>query len=32
MEKALNVVKGDIFKEVAKLTLLKRFNIVPLSP
>jgi len=32
MENALDVVKRDIFKEITKLTLLKRSNVVSLSP
>ena len=32
MENALDIVKRAIFKEITKLTLLKRFTIVPLSP
>jgi hypothetical protein len=32
MENALNVVKRAIFKEIIKLTLLKKFAVVPLSP
>ena len=32
IENALNVVKKAIFKEIIKLTLLKRFAIVPFSP
>ena len=32
MENALDIVKRAIFKEIAKLTLLKRFAIIPLSP
>ena len=32
MENALDVVKRAIFKEIAELTLLKRFAVVPLSP
>ena len=32
IENALDVVKRAIFKEIIKLTLLKRFAIVPLSP
>ena len=32
IENALNIVKRAIFKEIIKLTLLKRFAIVPLSP
>ena len=32
MENALNIVKKAIFKEIAKLTVLKRFAVVPLSP
>jgi hypothetical protein len=32
MENALNIVKRAIFKEIIKLTLLRRFAIVPLNP
>ena len=32
MENALNMVKKTIFKEIIKLTLLKRFAVVPPSP
>ena len=32
MENALDVVKKAIFKEIAELTFLKRFAVVPLSP
>ena len=32
IENILNVVKRAIFKKIAKLTLLKRFAIVPFSP
>ena len=32
MENTLDVVKRAIFKEIIKLTLLKRFAIVPPSP
>jgi hypothetical protein len=32
MENALNIVKRAIFKEIIKLTPLKRFTAVPLSP
>ena len=32
MENALNIVKGAIFKEIIKLTLLKRFAEIPFSP
>ena len=31
MENALNIVKKAIFKEIAELTLLKRFAVVFLS-
>ena len=31
IENALDVVKRAIFKEIAKLTLLKRFAVVPFS-
>jgi hypothetical protein len=32
MENALDVIKRAIFKEIIKLTLLKRFTVVPFSP
>jgi hypothetical protein len=32
MENALNVVKRAIFKEIIKLTLLKKFVVVPPNP
>ena len=32
MENTLNIVKRAIFKEIVKLTLLKKFAVVPLSP
>ena len=32
MENALDIVKRAIFKKIVKLTLLKKFAIVPLSP
>ena len=32
MENALDIVKRAIFKEIIKLTLLKRFTVVPFSP
>ena len=32
MENALDIIKRAIFKEIAKLTFLKRFAIIPLSP
>jgi hypothetical protein len=32
MENALNIVKRAIFKEIIKLTLLKKFAVVPSSP
>jgi hypothetical protein len=32
MENALNIIKKAIFKEIIKLTSLKKFVIVPLSP
>ena len=32
MENALNIVKRAIFKEIIKLTLLKKFTVVPFSP
>jgi hypothetical protein len=32
MENALNIVKRAIFKEIIKLTLLKKFAVVPFSP
>jgi hypothetical protein len=31
MENALNIVKRAIFKEIIKLTLLKKFAVVPPS-
>jgi hypothetical protein len=31
MENALNIVKKAIFKEIVKLTFLKKFTIVPLN-
>jgi hypothetical protein len=32
MENALDIVKRAIFKEIVKLTLLKRFAVVSFSP
>jgi hypothetical protein len=32
MENALDIVKKAIFKEIIKLTPLKKFVVVPLSP
>ena len=32
MENALDMVKRAIFKEIIKLTRLKRFAVVPFSP
>ena len=32
MENALDIVKKAIFKKIIKLTLLKRFTVVPPSP
>ena len=32
MENTLDVVKRAIFKEIVKLTLLKRFTVVPSGP
>ena len=32
IENILNIVKKAIFKEIVKLTLLKRLAIVPFSP
>jgi hypothetical protein len=32
IENALNIVKRAIFKKIVKLTFLKRFAVVPLSP
>jgi hypothetical protein len=32
IENALNVVKRAIFKEIVKLTPLKKFAVVPFSP
>ena len=31
MENALDIVKGAIFKEIIKLTFLKRFAVIPFS-
>ena len=31
IENALNVVKRAIFKEIVKLTLLKRFAVIPVT-
>jgi hypothetical protein len=31
MENALNIVKRAIFKEIIKLTLLKKFVVIPFS-
>ena len=31
-ENALDIVKRAIFKEIIKLTLLKKFAVVPFSP
>jgi hypothetical protein len=31
MKNALNIVKKAIFKEIIKLTLLKKFAVIPLS-
>ena len=31
LENALDIVKRAIFKEIIKLTLLKRFTVVPFS-
>ena len=31
MEKALDIIKRAIFKEIIKLTFLKKFAVVPLS-
>ena len=31
MENTLDIVKGAIFKEIIKFTLLKRFAVVPFS-
>ena len=31
MENALNIVKGAMFKEIVKLTILKKFAVVPPS-
>jgi hypothetical protein len=32
MENALNVIKKAIFKEIIKLTILRRFAVIPFSP
>ena len=32
IENALNIVKKAIFKDIIKLTLLKRYAVVPFSP
>jgi hypothetical protein len=32
MENALNIIKRAIFKEIVKLTPLKKFIVVPFSP
>ena len=32
IENVLDIVKRAIFKEIIKLTLLKRFTVVPSSP
>jgi hypothetical protein len=32
MENALDIIKRVIFKEIIKLTLLKKFAVIPLSP
>jgi hypothetical protein len=32
MENALNIVKKAIFKEIVKLTPLKKFAVIPPSP
>ena len=32
MENALDIIKRAIFKEIIKLTCLKRFAVVPFSP
>jgi hypothetical protein len=32
MENALNVVKRAIFKEIVKLTFLKKFTVIPPNP
>jgi hypothetical protein len=32
MENALDVVKRAIFKEIIKLTFLRRFTVIPLNP
>ena len=32
MENALNIVKRAIFKEIVKLTPLKKFAVVPFNP
>jgi hypothetical protein len=32
MENALSIIKRAIFKEIIKLTLLKRFAVIPFNP
>jgi hypothetical protein len=32
MENALNIIKRAIFKEIVKLTLLRKFAVIPPSP
>jgi hypothetical protein len=32
MENALDIIKKAIFKEIVKLTLLKKFTVVSISP
>ena len=32
MENTLDIVKRAIFKEIIKLTLLKKFAVIPFSP
>jgi hypothetical protein len=32
IENTLNIVKRAIFKEIVKLTFLKRFAVIPLNP
>jgi hypothetical protein len=32
MENALDVIKRAIFKEIIKLTFLKKFAVIPFSP
>jgi hypothetical protein len=32
MENALDIIKRAIFKEIIKLTFLKKFTVIPFSP